>query len=61
MFKTATDAMRNIQAVSRLEYGMDAKTSPIDENATKLTPTQTVARIAFILHRAGLSIAGEVT
>jgi hypothetical protein len=61
MFKTATDAMRNMQAVSRLEFGMDAKTSPIDENAPKLTPTQTVARIAFILHRAGLSIAGEVT
>lgn len=61
MLKTATDAMRNIQAVSRLEYGMDTKAGVSDETAPKLTPTQTAARIAFIMHRAGLSIAGEAS
>lgn len=55
MLKTATDAMKNLQAVSRLEYGLDKATAS-DEIAPKLTHAQMAARLAYFLERAGMSV-----
>lgn len=55
MLKSATDAMKNIQAVSRLEYGLD-KTTAFDEATPKLSPSQMAARIAYILDKARLAV-----
>lgn len=56
MLKTATDAMKNIQAVSRLEYGLD-KASATDDSAPKLTQAQMAARLAWFLERAGMKVS----
>lgn len=56
MLKTATDAMKNIQAVSRLEYGLD-KASATDDSTPKLTQAQMAARLAYLLERAGMTVS----
>lgn len=56
MLKTATDAMKNIQAVSRLEYGLD-KASATDDSAPRLTQAQMAARLAYFLERAGMTVS----
>ncbi len=56
MLKTATDAMKNIQTVSRLEYGLD-KAAASDDTAPKLTQAQMAARLAYFLERAGMAVS----
>jgi hypothetical protein len=54
MLKTASDTLKNLQAVSRLEYGIDKTTATEDQ--PKLSPTQTVARLTYLLDKAGMRV-----